>query len=132
MVLVPDKPLSIGADEFCRRCKKCAESCPSRSILPGEKVVHNGALKWKLNEDTCFEYWSKVGTDCSVCMAVCPFSRPNTFLHRTVRWFVAHSPVAQRLFPSMDNVLYGRKWRPKPVPPWLSFPRGSQIRKEVY
>jgi len=132
MVLVPDKPLSIGADEFCRRCKKCAESCPSRSILPGEKVVHSGALKWKLNEDTCFEYWSKVGTDCSVCMAVCPFSRPNTFLHRTVRWFVAHSPVAQRLFPSIDNVLYGRKWRPKPVPPWLSFPRGPQIKKEVY
>ncbi|MBW1731606.1 MAG: FCD domain-containing protein [Deltaproteobacteria bacterium] len=75
MPLIPDRPISIGVDEFCKRCKKCAESCPSKSIPMGEKIVHRGALKWKLNEDSCFEYWSKVGTDCSICMAVCPFSR---------------------------------------------------------
>jgi ferredoxin len=132
MPLIPDKAISIGADEFCKRCKKCAESCPSRSILKGDKVTHNGALKWKLNEDTCFEYWSKVGTDCSICMAVCPFSRPNTLLHNLIRWFVGRSPVAQRLFPHMDNVLYGRKWRPKPVPLWLDYHKGVKDKKEVY
>ena len=132
MPLVPDQPISIGADEFCKRCKKCAESCPSRSILLGDKVVHKGALKWKLNEDTCFEYWSKVGTDCSICMAVCPFSRPNTSLHKVVRWFVAHSPIAQRIFPYIDNFLYGKKWRPKPVPSWLDYPKGENAKKEIY
>ena len=132
MPLIADKPISIGADEFCKRCKKCAESCPSKSILLGEKVVHKGALKWKLNEDTCFEYWSKVGTDCSICMAVCPFSRPNTSLHKVVRWFVAHSPIAQRIFPYIDNFLYGKKWRPKPVPSWMDYPRGKNTKKEVY
>ncbi len=132
MPLVPDQPISIGANAFCERCKKCAESCPSRSILHGDKVVHKGALKWKLNEDTCFEYWSKVGTDCSICMAVCPFSRPNTPLHKIVRWFVARSPIAQKVFPYVDNFLYGKKWRPKPVPSWLEYPKDRTPKKEVY
>lgn len=128
MALIPDKPISIGADTFCKHCKKCAESCPSKSILFGDKVVHKGTLKWKLNEDTCFEYWAKVGTDCSICMAVCPFSRPNRPLHKIVRWFVARSPIAQRVFPYMDNFLYGKKWRSKPVPSWLDYPKGNNIR----
>lgn len=127
MPLVPDRPISIGADEFCKRCKKCAESCPSRSIPLGGKVEHKGALKWKLNEDSCFEYWSKIGTDCSICMAVCPFSRPNTPLHKIVRWLVARSPIAQRLFPYFDNFLYGKKWRPKPVPSWLDYSRSKGV-----
>lgn len=125
MPLIPDKPISIGADEFCKRCKKCAESCPSRSIPVEDKVVYKGALKWKLDADSCFEYWSRVGTDCSICMAVCPFSRPDTPLHKVVRWFVARSPIARRIFPSIDNFLYGKKWRPKPVPFWLDHLRDA-------
>jgi len=115
MPLMPDKPISIGADEFCRKCKKCAESCPSKSLPMDNKVVHNGVEKWKLNEESCFEYWSKVGTDCSVCMAICPFARPDTFSHRIVRGLMARSPVARTLFPYMDNVLYGKKWRSRKV-----------------
>jgi reductive dehalogenase len=130
MTLIPDKPISIGADEFCKRCKKCAESCPSKSIPVGDKVVHNGALKWKLNEDSCFEYWSKVGTDCSICMAVCPFSRPDRLLHKIVRWFLSRSPVAQRTFPYFDNFLYGKKWHPKPVPSWLDYGKGEKPTSE--
>ena len=132
MPLVPDKPISIGVDEFCKWCKKCAESCPSRSILMEDKVVYNGALKWKLDADSCFEYWTKVGTDCSICMAVCPYSRPNTPLHRIVRWYVARSRLAQKYFPWVDNFLYGKKWRPKPVPSWLDYPKGKDVVKEEY
>jgi len=132
MPLIPDQPISLGVDAFCKRCKKCAESCPSRSIPKGEKSVYNGALKWKLNADTCFDFWSKVGTDCCICMAICPFSRPNTFLHRTVRWLVARSPLAQRVFPYVDNALYGKKWRTKRVPSWLDYPKGADAHREVY
>ena len=132
MPLSPDRPISIGADEFCKRCKKCAESCPSRSILLGDKVLYKGALKWKLDEDACFDYWSKVGTDCSICMAVCPFSRPNTPLHIIVRWFVARSPIARKVFPYIDNLLYGKRWRTKPVPFWLEYPKGMNAKREVH
>lgn len=124
MPLVPDRPISIGAAEFCRKCRKCAESCPSKSIPPGERVVVGGTERWKLNEETCFEYWGKVGTDCSICMGVCPFSRPDTLLHRVVRWFVMRSPVARAVFPHVDNFIYGRTWRSRSVSSWVAYPKG--------
>ncbi len=121
MPLQTDQPISIGADEFCEKCKKCAESCPSRSIPLDAKTVVNGILRWKLNADTCFEYWAKVGTDCSICMAVCPFSRPDTFSHKLVRRLVARSWAARTFFPYIDNTLYGRRWKSRQVPAWLDY-----------
>ena len=130
MPLVPDEPVSLGVDEFCQRCKKCAICCPSRSIPREEKTVHNGVLRWKLNAETCFDYWGKVGTDCSICMGVCPFSRPDSGLHNVVRWLVARSPAARLIFPHLDNLIYGRKWRPRPVPEWVAYPQGIAAKPE--
>ena len=132
MELIPDKPLSLGIDEFCQRCKKCSDTCPSRSIPSGEKTITNNIRRWKLAEDSCFEYWSKVGTDCSICMAVCPFSRPDTFSHKLVRTMLETSLVARHWFPTVDNLIYGKRWRPKDVPSWLEYPRKSTSEKENY
>ena len=123
MPLAVDAPISIGAEAFCRGCKKCAEACPSRSIPKGGKTLHGGVRKWKLDADSCFDFWGKVGTDCSICMGICPFSRPDTPLHRAVRWTVARSPLAQRAFPHIDNWLYGTKWKPRSAPGWIDYPR---------
>lgn len=131
MPLIPDKPISIGVEEFCKSCKKCADSCPSKSIPSGKKIASNGFEKWKLDEDSCFEYWGKVGTDCSICMAICPFSRPDTPLHKFVSLFVAKSKIAQILFPHIDNFLYGKRWRPKSVVSWLNY-RDKKDKDEVY
>jgi reductive dehalogenase len=131
MPLIPDKPISLGVEEFCESCKKCADSCPSKSIPQSEKVIWNGFEKWKLDEVSCFDYWSKVGTDCSICMAICPFSRPNTLLHKFVRLFVARSKIAQKLFPHIDNFLYGKRWRPKSVAPWLNY-KDKKNKNEIY
>ncbi|NOX35200.1 MAG: reductive dehalogenase [Deltaproteobacteria bacterium] len=131
MPLAVDKPISIGVEKFCRACKKCADSCPSKSIPQGEKIIVNGFSKWKLDEDSCYGYWSKVGTDCSICMAICPFSRPNTFLHKIVRLFVARSKVAQMVFPYVDNFLYGKRWKPKKVMAWLNYKKGLN-KDEIY
>ncbi len=133
MPLIPDKPISLGVEEFCQKCKKCADACPSKSIPQGEKVVFNGFEKWKLDEDSCYDYWSKVGTDCSICMAICPFSRPNTLLHKFVRLFVAKSKIAQIIFPHIDNFLYGKRWHPKTVVPWLNYKDNKKKDKtEIY
>ena len=132
MPLLIDKPISIGADEFCIRCKKCAEVCPSQSIPLNKKIIYNGVKKWKLDEESCFNYWSKIGTDCSVCMAICPFSRPDTTLHRIVRWFVTNSYIAQYLFPYIDNFLYGKKWSPKKTLSWLDYRQGNKVKKEIF
>ena len=121
MPLVPDKPISFGVDEFCVRCLKCAETCPSNSIPLGDKVIYNGVEKWKLEASSCFKYWGEVGTDCGICMATCPFSRPDTFFHNIIRWFIAHSYFARMYFPYIEYALYGRDWKPKPVPKWLDY-----------
>ncbi len=122
MPLTPDNPISIGVEEYCTYCKKCSTTCPSKSIPIDEKTIHNGIEKWKLNAETCYEYWSKVGTDCAICMAVCSFGKPNTPLHSIVKWFIKRrNPIALRLFPHIDDLFYGKEWTPRKVSKWLSY-----------
>jgi reductive dehalogenase len=119
MPLAPDAPVDLGVEGFCRRCLKCADSCPSRSIPAGEKTVVRGIEKWKLNEETCFDYWAKVDTDCSICMGVCPYSRPNRGIHRLARRVIRRSRLARAVFPAIDNFIYGKRWKPRPVKAWI-------------
>lgn len=126
MPLITDRPISLGVEEFCKKCLKCAETCPSRSIPTGGMTVWRGVKKWKLNEEACYDYWARVGTDCGICMAICPFSRPNSYFHKIVRRVVAYSPIAKALFPHLDNLIYGKKWRSRRVPEWISYPKRSE------
>lgn len=122
MPLIVDKPISIGVEEYCSKCGKCATTCPSNSIPLGGMTVHNGVEKWKLDALTCYQYWSVVGTDCAICMAVCSFSRPNTPLHSIVKWFIKRkNPIAMRIFPYVDDFFYGKDWKPRKVSSWLNY-----------
>lgn len=122
MPLLKDKPISFGVDEYCSHCGKCATTCPSNSIPLGDKTVHNGVEKWKLDALTCYQYWSQVGTDCAICMAVCSFSKPNTPLHSIVKWFIKRkSPLALMIFPHVDDLFYGKNWKPRKVSKWLKY-----------
>lgn len=120
--LVPDKPVDIGAEDFCRFCKKCATCCPSNSIpMAEDPEAFNGTLRWKLNAETCFEYWGKVGTDCCICMKVCPWSHARTFPHRLIVWLITRNKLSRRVFSVMDDIFYGRKPKPKKGPSWARF-----------
>ena len=123
MPLDPDEPIDLGVDSFCVVCKKCAVSCPSKSIPHGDKVVHNGVEKWKIDEMSCFDYWGHVGTDCSICMGVCPYSRPNRSIHKLARWMLIKSPLAKKIFPHIDNFIYGQRWKPRKPPDWIDYAR---------
>lgn len=118
--LIPDKPVDLGVEDFCGICKKCAVCCPSQSIPMGEQAEVNGTLRWKLNAETCFDYWGKVGTDCNVCMRVCPWAHARTFPHRIILEFVSRNRLARRVFNVMDNVFYGRKPKSKEPPAWAN------------
>ncbi|MEJ2556870.1 MAG: 4Fe-4S dicluster domain-containing protein, partial [Anaerolineae bacterium] len=107
------------AIDFCRICKKCAENCPSRSIPLGDRAEINGALRWRVNSDSCFRYWNLIGTDCGRCMAVCPYSHPDNPAHNLVRWAIRQSGLARRAALWMDDVFYGRKPAPRPAPGWV-------------
>lgn len=118
--LVPDEPYhDPTAVEFCRFCKKCADCCPGRSIPFDDRKLINGVLRWKIDSESCFQYWCNAGTDCGRCMSVCPFSHPDNILHAAVRFFIRRSFFIARLAYLADDLLYGRKPKPKPVPKWM-------------
>jgi reductive dehalogenase len=119
--LIPDNPVDIGVEEFCKICKKCAHCCPSNSIPLDDQQEVNGTRRWKLNAETCFDYWGKVGTDCNICMRVCPWSHANTFPHKLIRALITRNRYSRHMFNLMDDIFYGKKPKPKPAPEWASY-----------
>ena len=116
--LIPDQPVDIGVEDFCNSCKKCAICCPSNSIPMADQREVNGSLRWKLDEETCFEYWGKVGTGCNICMRVCPWSHAGTLPHQLIKVLVSRNRLARRLFATMDDIFYGKKPKSKDAPAW--------------
>jgi ferredoxin len=106
--LISDFPRVWGIQDFCERCTKCADNCPSRAIPKSGKTEENGVLKWILNREECYHYWRKVGTDCAVCLFVCPYSKPVNAFHSVIRLAASSSRLAQSLSVWGDDFFYGR------------------------
>ncbi len=121
MPLIPDaRSKDLGMIDFCRSCVKCAENCPSKAIPFGEREEIDGGLRWKLDENRCFHYWNAIGTDCGLCMTVCPYSHPDNLGHNFVRLMIRHSWIARRAALWLDDLFYGRKPAPRPAPDWIA------------
>ena len=114
-----------GIADFCRVCGKCAENCPSASIQKGDPVEVRGALKWPIDPERCYKYWRSLGTDCGLCLRTCPFAKPDTRLHRFVRWLVRDSTRLHRAVLWADDLVYGRKPGAKAPPLLASDPAGD-------
>jgi len=111
--LVPDRPVVFGVQDFCATCLKCAENCPSAAIPRGGKTTVRGVEKWQLNVEQCLWFWRVAGTDCGLCMHICPYSHPPTFVHNVVRAGVRHAAFARRVSIWGDDFFYGRRVRLK-------------------
>lgn len=111
--LIHDRPKVFGVQDFCAICLKCARNCPSAAIPHGGKTITRGVGKWQLNAEKCTRYWRVAGTDCGLCMKVCPFSHPPTFVHKIVRTGIKYSAFARRISTWGDEFFYGRNvhWR---------------------
>ncbi|HFD39163.1 MAG TPA: 4Fe-4S dicluster domain-containing protein, partial [Anaerolineae bacterium] len=105
--------------DFCRICAKCADNCPVRAIPRGDRQEIDGVLRWRIKQEICYRYWCTTGTDCARCMAVCPYSHPDSVLHNLVRWAVRRSGAARRAVLRLDDLFYGAKPKPKAPPDWL-------------
>ncbi len=106
--LLPDQPISFGVQDFCARCLKCAAICPPGAIPEGDKIDVRGVAKWQLNAEKCVHYWRVIGTDCGLCMKICPFSHPPTLVHNLIRSGIRHSSFARRVSLWGDDLFYGR------------------------
>lgn len=116
--LVPDPLAEIGVQSFCRQCGRCAAKCPSDAIPKGGKAEINGVWKWKIDEKKCYAYWHSNGTDCGVCMAVCPWTKPQTAFHRLCASIASHPGPHQSWMAWADQAVYGRR-RSKALPDYL-------------
>ncbi len=126
-VVTTDMPLVVDQRErdlsmidFCKRCKKCADVCPSKAISFDEPKEIAGVKRWQLNSEACFTYWCAIGTDCAKCMRACPFSHPNNLLHNMVRAGIKRSALFREFALKMDDFFYGRKPPAAPIPEWLN------------
>ena len=114
--LKPDEPIDFGVQAFCEVCEKCAERCPPHAISRGsrsewvdELSSGRGVLKWPVNPLKCYRYWCASGVDCAICVAVCPFNKPSTAIHKVARWLVKNLPPFNRVLVWLDDVLgYGK------------------------
>jgi ferredoxin len=109
--------------DFCGDCSKCADMCPSRAIPFGDRAEIGGVRRWQINSLACFTYWCSVGTDCALCVRACPYSHPDSFLHKLVRRGVRNSSLFRKLAIRMDDVFYGHKPARHSPPQWMRVSR---------
>ncbi len=94
-----DQPISINMAEFCKKCKICADVCPSGAISKADEpdTVVRGFRRWRLDEEKCYNQWSSGPTSdgfgCRVCIGACPFSRKNTWIHTISRELEPRDPT---------------------------------------
>jgi len=106
--LVEDRSKKSSIQNFCQKCQKCARNCPAQAIPYKEKIEENGVLKWVLNREGCYKFWRKAGTDCAVCIYVCPYSKSDNAFHNFIRKLAENSSASQSLSILADDFFYGR------------------------
>lgn len=77
--LQPTPPQAHGIDDFCSNCRICEDACPPMAISP-EKQTVRGVRKWYVDFDRCLPFFNET-QGCSICIAVCPWSRPGVGLN---------------------------------------------------
>jgi len=114
--LVHDTYRPFGVAQFCESCKKCADRCPSGAISHDGPTTqgpsfsnHSGVEKWYIDPERCFLFWVKNWMDCSHCIKVCPFNKPQGFFHDTARVVIRKMPRFNQALVWMDDLLgYGK------------------------
>ncbi len=134
--LVHDEKRRLGVDDFCRHCKICAENCPSGAISHGEKQVVRGVERYPFKAEACFRIWNETGTDCGVCIASCPYSKPRSLQHAFGLWLARRGGRFPALFLTrMERLLYGDHspgdhphpgWMEEPPPVWRKYRFGRK------
>jgi ferredoxin len=104
--------------DFCRLCEKCADVCPGQAIPRGPEAEIDGQRRWRIDQAACYALWCETGTDCARCVQGCPYSHPDTWLHRPVRWLLRRSRPARWLALRADDLIYGRRPASRPAGGW--------------
>ncbi len=123
MPMSHDVAKTFGVKEFCEQCDRCADACPAKAIPHGGPVSValntsglTGVRKWSVDGEACFGYWSKINTDCAICVRVCPWTRDYA-KRRNRLWRRLAGTRLRGLMLRLDDRYQGGK-RMKPTDWW--------------
>ncbi len=118
-----DHPIDFGLVSFCKRCKKCAEACPSRALSFDDEPSfrtrgpwnNSGHKAWFEDSYKCFQYWQKTDSGCGVCLASCPYTKGDqAWIHEGIKATASVFPAADSTFRAMDDEFgYGKQHDPE-------------------
>ena len=107
--LESSSPESQHIGDFCMICRKCSDNCPTSAISSGEEPQSRGFAHWSIEQEKCYRFWKRIGTDCGICLSVCPYSKPDSLMHRLVRFYISRNRFNQRMALLFDDLMYGRR-----------------------
>ncbi|AHF10423.1 reductive dehalogenase [Dehalobacter restrictus] len=113
--MTPDKPITFGVKEFCTSCMKCADHCPKQAISKQKEPSFDkatistsaGVKRWALDCVKCISNWAELGSDCAICIQVCPFNKQKEWQHDLAR-LGANTPARSALRYFDDLFGYGK------------------------
>ncbi len=81
--LASDEPRDFGIAGYCKKCKRCADTCEVDAISsedePSYQTVSEsnnpGIKRWAVDVDRCYKFWVGNGGDCSSCISECIFTK---------------------------------------------------------
>jgi len=124
--MILDRPVDIGVQHFCDICRLCETNCPSRAI-PAERTVVRGYLKWTQDQIKCFRFGVTGGNTwgCSLCLKVCPWNKPRSFVHVISFFAASRSWIARYVLYWISVIFFGKRlrWKRMPLPDGLEMPR---------
>ncbi|CAM3801517.1 reductive dehalogenase [Parendozoicomonas haliclonae] len=114
-----DKPKTFGVRDFCERCKRCSDACPSKAISVADKpslyppADHDAATnavgieKWWTDSKKCLQYWNDSGTNCGTCVTACPYNKPDFWQHRMIEKMNSLMPGPLHTFMREMDIWFG-------------------------
>ncbi len=111
--LAPTKPINAGIMQFCKVCKRCAQSCPCKALSLYDEPTweirggwNNPGHKAYFEDSTnCRAYWRQVGTNCGICFSACPFASKNMAFYDSFRnALIAEAPVFDNALKIVDDL----------------------------
>jgi reductive dehalogenase len=123
--LIEDKPVDIGVQDLCENCSLCEINCPGQA-LGKEKTVIRGHRRWPHDQDRCFNFWVTGGNTfgCTMCLKICPWNKPRSFVHKVSFFAASRSVVARRVLYWITLIFFGKRihWERAPLPEKIEMP----------
>ena len=87
-LVADERSRDLSMLDFCSRCLKCADVCPSKAISFEDRQEIDGVKRWQINSEACFTYWCTVSAR-TAPTACAPAPTPTPIISCTIAFALA-------------------------------------------